>query len=101
MSAKRAYAFGMVNRLSTRDTLLADVKAIADEIAGRNRLGNWLIEQALNHVEDLRGKRTAMDAVFHMHHFAHAQSDLVNDNSLGGMDAKSMAAANRSKLENT
>lgn len=95
MPAQRAYDFGMVNRLSTRETLLADVKKIADELATRSRLGNWLTKQALNHVEDLRGKRTATDAHFHMHHFAHAQSDLVSQNSLGGMDAKSMAAANK------
>lgn len=95
MPAERAYNFGMVNRLSTRETLDADVKQIANEIASRGRLGNWLIKQALNHVEDVRGKRTAMDAVFHMHHFAHAQSDLVSTNPLGGMDAKSMAAANK------
>jgi enoyl-CoA hydratase len=30
-----------------------------------------------------------------MHHFAHAQNDLVSSNSLGGLDAKSMAAANK------
>lgn len=95
MPAQRAYDFGMVNRLSTRQNLLADVKKIADELATRSRLGNWLTKQALNHVEDLRGKRTATDAHFHMHHFAHAQSDLVSQNSLGGMDAKSMAAANK------
>lgn len=97
MSAQRAYNFGMVNRLSTRENLLADVKKIADEIASRPRLGNWLTKQAINHVEDLRGKRTAMDAVFHMHHFAHAQNDLTSTNSLGGLDAKSMAAANKSQ----
>ncbi len=95
MSAERAYNFGMVNRLSTRETLLDDVKKWADELATRPRLGNWLTKQALNHVEDLRGKRTSMDAVFHMHHFAHAQSDLTSTNSLGGMDAKSMASANK------
>ncbi|RYE02458.1 MAG: enoyl-CoA hydratase [Sphingomonadales bacterium] len=95
MPADRAYNFGMVNRLSTREALLADVKAIADELASRPRLGNWLTKQALNHVEDLRGKRSATDAHFHMHHFAHAQSDLISSNSLGGMDAKSMAAANK------
>jgi enoyl-CoA hydratase len=95
MPAERAYNFGMVNRLSTREALMADVKAMADELATRPRLGNWLTKQALNHVEELRGKRTATDAHFHMHHFAHAQSDLVSNNSLGGMDAKSMAAANK------
>ncbi|TAM23615.1 MAG: enoyl-CoA hydratase, partial [Nevskiaceae bacterium] len=36
-----------------------------------------------------------MDAVFHMHHFAHAQSDLTQGNPLGGQDAKSMAAGNK------
>ena len=95
MPAERAYQFGMVNRLSTRATLDADVKAIADELATRSRLGNWLTKQALNHVEDLRGKRTATDAHFHMHHFAHAQNDMIAKNSLGGLDAKSMAAANK------
>jgi enoyl-CoA hydratase len=101
MSAERAYSFGMVNRLSTRERLVADVRAMADELANRPRLGNWLTKQALNHVEDLRGKRTATDAHFHMHHFAHAQSDLISSNSLGGMDAKSMAAANKSSTGET
>ncbi|OAN66680.1 enoyl-CoA hydratase [Sphingomonas sp. TDK1] len=95
MSAERAYQFGMVNRLSTREGLAADIKRIADEIATRPRLGNWLVKQALNHVEDLRGKRAAMDAVFHMHHFAHAQNDLTTGDSLGGLDGKGMAAANK------
>ncbi|KQV64139.1 enoyl-CoA hydratase [Caulobacter sp. Root343] len=97
MPAERAYNFGMVNRLVDRDELEVSVRAIALELASRPRLGNWLTKQALNHVEDLRGKRTAMDAVFHMHHFAHAQNDLVSTNSLGGLDAKSMAAANKSQ----
>lgn len=95
MSAARAYNFGMVNRLTTRDALVADAQAMGEELASRPRLGNWLTKQALNHVEELRGKRTAMDAVFHMHHFAHAQNDLTSTNSLGGLDAKAMAAANK------
>ena len=95
MSAERAYNLGMVNRLSTRETLLPDVKKIADDLATRPRLGNWLTKQAINHVEELRGKRSATDAVFHMHHFAHAQNDLTSEHSLGGQDAKTMAAANK------
>jgi len=95
MPAKRAYDFGMVNRLVPRDQLEQEVRAVATELASRPRLGNWLTKQALNHVEDLRGKRTATDAHFHMHHFAHAQNDLMSSNSLGGLDAKSMAAANK------
>jgi enoyl-CoA hydratase len=59
------------------------------------RLGLALTKQAVNHVEDLRGKRTAMDAVFHMHHFAHAQNDLVSGDSLAGLDGKAMARVNK------
>ncbi|MGV3482274.1 MAG: enoyl-CoA hydratase, partial [Sphingobium sp.] len=62
---------------------------------GQASLGMWLTKQAVNHVEDLRGKRTAMDAVFHMHHFAHAQNDLTTGNALGGVTGKSAAAGNR------
>lgn len=97
MPAQRAYDLGMVNRLVPRDRLEAEVRAVALELASRPRLGAWLTKQALNHVEDLRGKRTAMDAVFHMHHFAHAQNDLTSSNSLGGLDAKSMASANKAQ----
>mgnify|MGYP002151962521 CR=1 FL=1 len=69
--------------------------AWATKLAGQGRLGNWLTKQSINHVEELRGKRAAMDAVFHMHHFAHAQNDLVTGSSIGGVDARSAAAANR------
>ncbi len=101
LPAERAYNFGMVNRLTTRENLLADVQKLGENLAARPRLGNWLTKQALNHVEELRGKRSATDAHFHMHHFAHAQSDLLSSNSLGGMDAKSMAAANKAAADKT
>ena len=72
---------------------------MAHEIASRPRLGNWLTKQALNHVEDSAGKRTVMDAVFHMHHFAHAQNDLVSGDSLAGMDGGKMAKANKQQAK--
>jgi enoyl-CoA hydratase len=95
LSAERAYAQGMVNRVVPRDQLEAETRAIAERIAQMPRLGLALTKQAVNHVEDLRGKRSAMDAVFHMHHFAHAQNDLVSGDSLAGLDGKAMAAANK------
>ncbi len=95
MTAQRAEQFGMVNKIVPREQLLETTTAIAAKLAAQPRLGVWLTKQAVNHVEELRGKRAAMDAVFHMHHFAHAQNDLTSDNSLGGLDAKSMAAANK------
>ncbi len=99
MPAARAEQFGMVNKIFPRDSLRAETAAIAAKLAAQPRLGAWLTKQAVNHVEELRGKRAAMDAVFHMHHFAHAQNDLTSDNSLGGLDAKSMAAANKKQAK--
>ena len=99
MSAQRAEQFGMVNKIVSRAELRDTVAAMAAKLAAQPRLGNWLTKQAINHVEELRGKRTAMDAVFHMHHFAHAQNDLVMGNSLGGLDGKSMAAQNKQQAK--
>lgn len=95
MPAARAYELGMVNRIVPRAQLETEVKKIAANLSAKGRLGLWLTKQAVNQVEDLRGKRTAMDSQFHMHHFAHAQSDLTQGNPLGGMDGKAMAAANK------
>ena len=99
MPAARAHQFGMVNRIYPREELREEVSKIAHEIASRPRLGNWLTKQALNHVEDSAGKRTVMDAVFHMHHFAHAQNDLVSGDSLAGMDGGKMAKANKQQAK--
>lgn len=95
MSAQRAEQFGMVNRIVPREKLREEVAAVAAKLASQPRLGNWLTKQAINHVEELRGKRSAMDAVFHMHHFAHAQNDLVQGSAIAGLGAKEMAAANK------
>lgn len=95
MPAARALEYGMVNKVVPRDGLEGAGREMATKLAAYPRLGLWLSKQAINHVEDLRGKRTAMDAHYHMHHFAHAQNDLTTDNMLGGQDAKTMAAANK------
>lgn len=95
MPAERAYSFGMVNKVVPRADLRAAVADWAEKLVGQQRLGLWLTKQALNHVEDLRGKRTAMDAVYHMHHFAHAQNDLTHGHSLGGVTGKSAAQSNK------
>ncbi len=95
MKAQEAHRYGMVNRVVARDGLEGAGREMAERLASFPRLGLWLGKQAINHVEDLRGKRTAMDAHYHMHHFAHAQNDLVTGDRLGGLDAKKMAAANK------
>ena len=95
MPAQRAYQFGMVNDIFPRETLREEVAKMAAEIGQHERFGLALTKQAFNFVEDLRGKRQAMDGVFHMHHFAHAQNDLVQGSSIAGLDAKKMAEANK------
>jgi enoyl-CoA hydratase len=95
MSAERAYQMGMVNRVVARDQLEAETYALAARIAKQPRMGLALTKQAVNHVEDLQGKRTAMDAVFAWHHFAHTHNELLSGDKLGGYDAKAMASANK------
>ena len=95
MSAARAAQFGMVNRVVPRTRLQAEVEAIALRLAEQPPLGAWLTKQAVNHVEELRGKRSAMDAVFHMHHFAHAQNAIVEGDPIASLDAHAMAALNK------
>lgn len=95
MPAARAHHFGMVNRLVPREQLEDEVAAIANEMAERPRFGMTLTKQAMNLVEDTRGKRTVMDGVFQMHHLAHAHNTLTTGNPGAGMDARKMANANR------
>lgn len=95
MSAERAYQMGMVNRVLPRDGLEAATYAMAARIAAQPRMALSLVKQSLNHVEDLQGKRSAMDAAFGWHHFAHAHNQLTTGHNLAGLDAKAMAAANK------
>ncbi|UVE17431.1 enoyl-CoA hydratase [Pseudomonas sp. LS44] len=95
MPAARAYEVGMVNRVVSREELEATTYALAEKVAKQPRMGLALTKQAINHVEDLAGKRTAMDAVFAWHHFAHAHNELLSGDKLGGFDAKGMAQANK------
>ncbi|WP_010138702.1 enoyl-CoA hydratase [Oceanicola sp. S124] len=97
MPAARAEHFGMVNKVVPRAELTEAVRNWAETLVSRPSLGNWLTKQAINHVEDLRGKRTGMDAVYHMHHFAHAQNELASGDRLSGLNAASMAKANKAE----
>ena len=60
-----------------------------------NTVNHYVIiaDPSITKIEDLRGKRQAMDGVFHMHHLAHAHNQLITGNLVGGLDAKAMAAA--------
>lgn len=95
MSADRAYQMGMLNRVVPRAGLEEETYAVAGRIARMPRMGLVLTKQAINHVEDLQGKRSAMDAAFAWHHFAHLHSQMITGDNLGGYDGKAMAASQR------
>ncbi|MGI2258169.1 enoyl-CoA hydratase [Shewanella sp. GXUN23E] len=95
MSAERAYQMGMVNQVVARDELLAHTLSVAKRIAAMPRLGLQLTKQAINNAEDLMGKRSTMDMVFGLHHFAHAHNQAVSGDRLAGFDARAMASANQ------
>jgi enoyl-CoA hydratase len=91
MSADRAHQLGMVNRVVPRDSLAAEAQAIAVRIAALPRFGVMLAKQAFNLQEDQSGKRATMDAVFHMHHLAHAHNQMTSGSLTGGVGARDIA----------
>ena len=99
MPAQRAYQMGMVNRVVAPQQLEQETYSIARRMAQMPRMGLVLTKQAINHVEELQGKRAAMDASFAWHHFAHAHNQVVSGDRLGGYDARSMAASQRGDKE--
>lgn len=92
-SARRAYEIGMVNRVIPRSQLRHETLSLAARIATMPPFGLALTKRAVNQCEDHMGLRNGMDAVFGLHHFAHAHNAEIGIGSLGGMDAKAMAAA--------
>ncbi len=97
MPAARAQQMGMVNKVVPREALERETFAVAQRLAQQPAFALTLAKQAINHVEDLQGKRTAMDAAFAWHHYAHAHNQLLTGNNLGGLDARAMAEANKKK----
>lgn len=97
MPAARAYELGMVNRVVPRDELHNEALKMAQRIATQPRMGLALTKQAINHIEDLQGKRTGMEAAFAWHHFAHVHNEQVSGDKLAGFDGKKMAAQNKAE----
>ena len=90
-TARRAYEVGMVNRVVPRAHLEQETFAIAARIAKMPRFGLALAKKAVNQCEDQMGMRNGIDAVFGLHHFAHAHNAEVGAGPLGGVDVKDMA----------
>ncbi len=90
-TAQRAYEVGMVNRVVPREHLERETFALAARIAKMPRFGLALAKKAVNQCEDQMGMRNGIDAVFGLHHFAHAHNAEVGAGPLGGVDVKDMA----------
>ena len=91
--ARRAYEVGMVNRVVPRAELESATFALAERIATMPAFGLALAKRAVNQCEDQMGLRAGMDAVFGLHHVAHAHNVEVGENPLAGMDAAAMKRA--------
>jgi enoyl-CoA hydratase len=91
--AERAYQAGMVSRVVPRTSLEAVVFDLAGEIAEMPAFGLALAKRAVNQCEDLMGMRPGMDAVFGLHHLAHAHNAEVSGDHLAGLDARGMKAS--------
>jgi enoyl-CoA hydratase len=89
-TAARAYEVGMVNRVVPRSDLSSVTFELAEQIAEMPSFGLALAKRAVNQCEDLMGQRSGMDAVFGLHHMAHAHNAEVSGHSLAGLDARGM-----------
>ena len=95
MTARTAVELGLANSLFPADDLAGRVREIALKLAQAPTRALALTKRAVNQCEDQMGMRNGMDSVFGLHHFAHAHNAEVGTDSLGGMNAKSMAASAR------
>jgi enoyl-CoA hydratase len=91
--AERAYQAGMVSRVVPRESLEAVTFELAGQVAGMPAFGLALAKRAVNQCEDLMGMRPGMDAVFGLHHLAHAHNAEVAGDYLAGLDARGMKAS--------
>jgi enoyl-CoA hydratase len=90
--AERAYQAGMVSRVVPRASLEAVTFELAGQVAEMPPFGLALAKRAVNQCEDLMGMRPGMDAVFGLHHLAHAHNAEVAGDYLARLDARGMKA---------
>ena len=93
MPAAEAHRVGMINRVVPREELEAQTLDIARRIAEKPRFALALTKKAIHMAEDRMGLREVMEAVYGLHHLAHAHNALTQDDHIGGQDPKSMKAA--------
>jgi enoyl-CoA hydratase/carnithine racemase len=90
VSAARALELGMINRVVPRDRLESETFDLATRIARMPAFGLALTKKAVNQCEDLMGLHSGLDAVFGLHHVAHAANAESTGDSLAGVDARAI-----------
>ncbi len=77
ISAQEARECGMVNHVVARDELAAVTLALAERIAKKPAFALKATKQAVNHVQDVQGRRNAQMHAFSLHHLLHAHNELI------------------------
>jgi enoyl-CoA hydratase len=94
-----------VNRVVPRQELAAATLALAERIAAKPAFALKATKQAVNHVQDVQGRRNAQMHAFSLHHLLHAHNELVygvpvDPNGLPGtVRDKLLARVARAKAE--
>lgn len=76
LSAEEARSLGMVNRVVPDDELESFTLDLAARIARKPAFALKATKEAVNHVQDVQGRRNAMMHVFSLHHLCHANNEL-------------------------
>ena len=95
ISAQDAAALGMVNRVVPRDQLAEVTLALAQKIASKPAFALKATKQAVNHVQDVQGRRNAQMHAFSLHQLLHAHNELVHGMP---MDPNGLPEAVRDKV---
>lgn len=77
ISAERAHALGMVNRVVPRAELREQTEALAERIARNSRFSLALAKKAVDAAAEAQGQRIAMDQAFSLHQISHLQNELT------------------------
>jgi enoyl-CoA hydratase len=85
----------MVNRVVARGDLESVTLMLAQKIAAKPAFALKAAKQALNHVQDVQGRRNAQMHVFSLHHLLHTHNELMYGMA---MDQNGLADAVRDKV---
>lgn len=76
LTAQEARDLGMVNRVVPEADLLREAMAMAQKIAVKSAFAVKAVKEAVNHAQDVMGRRNAMMHAFGLHHLTHNHNKL-------------------------